>query len=176
MYKRNKGRTNNGTLRNSSIDWIFLWRLPTQNHSKPSFTVKRQNKVKYLTQKFKIPKFQKTSIPNSVESPEYIKCYSFSSPRPVKSLRNYIRYNCKNIFIWSRRPKTILEIIKKITFLQVINKLIIYKLFRDFLNHKKKTNRMAVCSCTAFPTFLNTGPPLRPSNNIKNNIPYNLYW
>ena len=36
-------------MRNSSITWIFLWRVPIQNHPKPSITVKRRNKAKYLT-------------------------------------------------------------------------------------------------------------------------------
>ena len=34
---------------NSNINWIYLWRLPIQNHSKPSFTEKGQNKAKYVT-------------------------------------------------------------------------------------------------------------------------------
>ena len=63
---------------------------------------------------------KKTSMPNSVESLWYIKCYSSSSPRPVKNPSNSIRQNCQKICSWSRRPKTILEIRKKVTFLYVI--------------------------------------------------------
>ena len=70
----------------SSINWIFLWRLPIQTHSKTSITDKRRNKVKYLTWNSIRFKFvRKTSIPNHVESLGYIKCYSSSSPRPVKA-------------------------------------------------------------------------------------------
>ena len=61
-----------------------------------------------------IPEYlKKTSLPNPVKSLGYIKCYSLNSPRPSNS----IRYNCKKICSWSRRPKTILEIRKKATFL-----------------------------------------------------------
>ena len=81
-----KCRTNNGPLRNSSINWIFLWRLPIQNYLKPPVTEKRRNKAKYLTWNSIRPKFvKKTSMPNSVERLGYIKCYSLSSPRPVPS-------------------------------------------------------------------------------------------
>ena len=52
-------------------------------------------------------------MPNPVKSLGYINCYSSSSPTPVKSLHNSIRYNSKKICSWSRRPKTILEIRKK---------------------------------------------------------------
>ena len=41
----------------------------------------------------------------------------------------------------------------------MINKCIIYKFFKDFPNHRKKTNRAVVFSCrpTFSPTFLSTG-------------------
>ena len=35
------------------------------------------------------------------------------APRPVKGPTNSIRYNCRKIYSWSRRPKTTLEIRKK---------------------------------------------------------------
>ena len=97
-------------MKNSSINWIFLWRLSIQNHSKPSITEKRRNKAKYLTWNFIRLKFvKKTSMPNPVKSLGYIKCHSSNSSRPVKSPRNSTRYNCNKIFSWLRRPKTILE-------------------------------------------------------------------
>ena len=95
---------------------------------------------------------KKTSMPNSVESLKYIKCYSSSSPRPVKSPSSLIRHNCQKIWSWLRRPKTILEIIKKTTFLEVIDKPIIYKFFKDFTNHRKKT----ILAVDLYPTLLNT--------------------
>ena len=106
-------------MRYSSINWIFLWRLPIQNHSKPSITEKRRNKAKYLTWNSVRLKFvKKTSMPNPVKSFEYIKCYRLRSPRPVKSSCNSIRYNYKKICSWSRKPKTILKIKKKPHFLR----------------------------------------------------------
>ena len=56
-----------------------------------------------------------------------------------------------------RRTESILEIRKKIIFLEVINKRIIYKFFKDFTNHRKKTNRAVDLVVELFPTFLNTG-------------------
>ena len=42
----------------------------------------------------------------------------------------------------------------KATFLLVINNPIIYKFFKDFTNHRKKTNRAVVLCCRPFPNFL----------------------
>ena len=92
-----KCRTKNGPLKNSKNNWRFLWGFPIQNHLKLSITEKR-NKAKYLTLnsiRFKFVK--KTSIPNPVKSLGYIKCYSLSSPRSVKSPNNSIRYNCQKM-------------------------------------------------------------------------------
>ena len=43
---------------------------------------------------------------------------------------------------------------KKAKFLKVINNLIIYKFFKEFINHKKKTNRVVVFSCRCIPNIL----------------------
>ena len=65
---------------------MFLWRLVIQNHSKSSITEKRRNEAKYLTwNSIRLKSVKKTSMPNPVKSLGYIKCYSSSSPRPVKS-------------------------------------------------------------------------------------------
>ena len=99
VYQK-KCSAKNGALRNSSINWIFLWRHPIQSHSKPFTIEKWRNKAKCLSWNSIRLKFMKqTSIPN-----------------PVKSPSNSIRYNCQKICSWSRRPKTISEIRKK-TFL-----------------------------------------------------------
>ena len=42
----------------------------------------------------------------------------------------------------------------KAKFLKVINKRIIYKFFKEFVNHKKKTNRVVVFSCRCNPNIL----------------------
>ena len=87
--------------------------LPIQNHPKLPITEKRRNSTKYLTWNSRGPKFvKKTSMPISVEGLGYIKCYSSSCPRPVKSPSNSIRHNCQKICSCSRRHETILEIKK----------------------------------------------------------------
>ena len=102
------------TLRNSSINWIFLWSLPIQNHLKLSITEKRRNKAKYQTwNSIRLKFVKKTSMQNPVKSLGYIKCHSSSSPRSVKNPSNSMEKICS----WSRRPKIILEIRKKATFL-----------------------------------------------------------
>ena len=95
-----------------------------------------------------------TSMSNPAENFGNIKCYSWSSPRSVNIPSNSIRYNCQKICSWLRRPKTILEIRKKATFLLVINNSIIYKFFKDFTNHRMKTNRVVVFSSRPFPNIL----------------------
>ena len=97
---------------------------------------------------------KKTSMQNPVASLGYMKCCSSSSPRPVKSPSNSIRHNHQIICSWLRGPKTILEIRKKATFMLVINKPVIYKFFKDFTNHRKKSSRAVVFSCRPFPDIL----------------------
>ena len=46
------------------------------------------------------------------------------------------------------------EIRKQVTFLEVINKPIIYKFFKDFTNHKSKTNMAVVLSRRSLPDIL----------------------
>ena len=95
--------------------WIHqTWHLCMQNHLKPPITEKRRNRAKYLTWNSVRPEFvKKTRMPSSVENLGYIKCYSLSSPRPIKSPSNSIRHNCQKICSWLRRPKTILKIRKR---------------------------------------------------------------
>ena len=71
---------------------------------------KDETKPNYLTwNSIRLKFVKKTSLPNPVRSLEYIKYYSSSSPRPIKSPTYSIRYNCNNIYSWSSRSKTILE-------------------------------------------------------------------
>ena len=61
----------------------FPWRT-TRSHL---LLKKKRNKAKYLTRNFVRRKFvKKTSMPNPVKSLGYIKCYSSSSPRLLKTL------------------------------------------------------------------------------------------
>ena len=139
---------------------------------------KRRNKAKYLTWNSVRPKFvKKTSLLNSVENLGYMKCDSLSSPRPVKSPSNSIRHNCQKICNWSRRSKIILEIRKKAIFLEVINNPIIYRFFKDFTNHEKKTNRAVVFSSWSFPQHSEIqGPLMRPSVNLENKTLSDMCW
>ena len=101
---------------------------------------KENIKAKYLTWNSIQPKFvKKTCMPNHVNSLGYIKCYSLSSPRPAKSPGSSIRHNCEkkkgHISLGDNNP-------------------IIYKFFKDFTNHRKKTNRVVVFTCRPFPNIL----------------------
>ena len=80
--------------------------FPLKNHLKLSIT---ESKAKYLTwNSIRLKFVKKTSMSNPVKSLGYIKCYSLSSPRPIKSPSN-------SICSWLRRHKIILELSKKAT-------------------------------------------------------------
>ena len=135
-----------------------MWRLPIQSHLKQSNTEKRRIKAKYLTlTSIRLRFVKNTSMPNLVKSLGNIKCYSSSSPRPVKSPSISTRYNCLKICNWFRRPKNILAITKKTTFLLVINNCIIYKFFKDVTNcRKKRLTGFKFLDVNLSPQFLNT--------------------
>ena len=95
--------TKNGSLRDSSINWISLWGPTIQNQSKTPVNESKWNKVKYLSWNSVRPKFVKTtSMPNPIKSLRYMKqcykkCYILSSPRYILSLSDSIRNNCQII-------------------------------------------------------------------------------
>ena len=96
--------------------------------------LRKEEKAKYLKGNSIGLKFvKKTSMPNSVESYGYIKCYSLISPRLVKSPSNSIRYNHQKISSWSRRPKTILGIRKKATSLSRWSAILLFTSFSKTL-------------------------------------------
>ena len=98
---------------------------------------REKNKAKYLTwNSIRLKIVNKTSMPNPVKSLAYINCHSSSSPT-LASPSNSIRNNCEKIFSWS-----------------IIYNPIIYKFFKDFTNHRKKTNRVVVLSSRPFPNIL----------------------
>ena len=155
IYSRKKCRTRTASLRNTSINWIFLERLLIQIISKPFITKKIQNKAKHLTRNnIKATSIKKTSMSNPFESLIYIKCYSLSSPKFMKSFSNFIRQKCQRICSRSRRPEIILEIRQKTKFLHAINKPIISKFFRDFTNQINKTSRTVTFSHRPLPNIL----------------------
>ena len=145
-----------------------MWRLLIQNHPKPSITEKRGNEAKCLTwNSIKLKFVKKTSMSNPVESLGYIKCYSSSSLKPIQRYRDSLRYKWQKICCWLSRPKTILEIRKKTTFLLVINKSIICKFFKDFTNPRKRTNRAIVFSCIHFSNILKYFQQFRKQDSLR---------
>ena len=93
----------NGALRNSSINWIFLRRLPIQNNSKSSFTEKRSHRPNNLPE-ILIDLILKMGKPMSTAD---------VAPDLIRALNNFIWCNCRRIISWSRISETILEIRKK---------------------------------------------------------------
>ena len=82
--------------------------------SRSRLLLRKRNKAKYLTWNYTSLRFaKKASMTNPFKSLGYIKCYSSSSPRPVKSPSNSIRYNCHKISwedlkpYWKSRKKVI---------------------------------------------------------------------
>ena len=126
-------------------------RLCIQNHSKPSITKKIGNKVKYLKwNSIRLKFMKKFSMLNSVKSLEYIRCYSTSSPRPVKSSSNSIRYNYQKIYSWLRKPKTIWKSGKRPDFCKWITSL----LFTRFSKILLTTASWQFVAVDLSPTFL----------------------
>ena len=121
----------------------------------------------YITEKIKIRSYTRAEIPELKDlslqkrpagwilpKALYISnATSRISPHPLKNPTNSIRHNCQKIC--SRlRSETILEIKKGTTFLEVINKPIIYKFSKDFTNQRKKTNWAVILSCSPLPNIL----------------------
>ena len=94
---------------------------------------------------------KKTSMPNS-KTLDISSGYSLSSPTPVKSPSNSIRYNCQKISSWSRRPKNHTWYQKKGHI--SLSDLIIYKFSKNFTNHRKKKNSVVAFSSGPFPNIL----------------------
>ena len=88
MYS-SKCRTKNGALKNSSINWIFLWRISIQNHPKPSSnTEKIRNKAKFLTwNSIRLKFVKKTSVLNLFEFSTIASCFNILSSYNHWSLR-----------------------------------------------------------------------------------------
>ena len=122
-----------------------------QNHWKLSITEEKQNMTKYLswnTIRFKFVK--KTGIPNPVKTLGYIKCYSSSRTRPMKTLAILLVTTARRLEDDREHLKPYWNQ-KKAIYLLVINKLVICK---DFTNSIKKANRVVVCSCRSFTNIL----------------------
>ena len=136
--------------------WLdFLVKNFHHNHWNPSITGKRRHKTKHLTWISIIIKFVKnTSMPNLVKSLGYIKHYSSSNPRPVKSPSSSTRYYCQNICSWSEELKLYWRSEKSSHFSRWSTTLSFTSFWKSFINHRKKTNKTVVCSCRPFPNIL----------------------
>ena len=101
-------------------------------------------------------------MPNPVKSLRYINCCSLSSLlkailailSDTSNSSNSIRYNCKKICRWSKRPKTILEIRKNAFFCRWSTILLFAK---TLLTTEKRLTGVSLLSVDLFTIFLNTG-------------------
>ena len=107
----------------------------------------------------------RTNMPNLVNT------QVLQLARPIELPSNSIRYGYQKIYSSLRRSKTILEVRKKATLLYVIKMPIIDKFFKDFINHRKKTNRAVFLAVNLSLNILKQKPTMRLSNNLENKIP-----
>ena len=128
-------------------------RSPIQKNPKGSITEKRK-----FWNSVRVKFVKKTSLPNPVKSFGIVKCYSSSSPIPIKNHCNPATYNCEKIWSWSKRPKIILEIRKKTTFLSVSFPKLLptaeRRLTTKTLPTTKKVNRVIVFKSRPFSNIL----------------------
>ena len=128
-------------------------RLPIQNHLKPSITAKRRSKAKYLTWNSLRRKFvKKTIMPNLGKSLGYVKCYSSSSWRPVKIPSNLSDTTVRKSAVDWENLKPYWKSEKG--HISLDDQQSYFKFFKDFTNHRKKTNRVVVLSSRPFPNIL----------------------
>ena len=75
---------------------------------------------------------------------------------------------------WLRRSETIMEIRKKDTF-RCAQEAYYLKFFKYFTNYRKSTNKKVVLSCRSpYHPYIQQ-PQTRPSNNLKNKIPWDKF-
>ena len=90
-------------------------------------------------------------MPSTVKSLGCIKCYSWGGTGPVKSPSNSINTTARISAVDKEELKPYWKSEKKIPFLLVANKPIIYKFFKKSTNDRKKTNRASLVSYRPFP-------------------------
>ena len=81
-----------------------------------------------------------------VESLGYVKCYNLSSPRAIENSVILSEITVRRSVVDQEVQKPYWQSEQKTTFLEVINRNI-YRLFKDFTNNRRKTNRVIVLSC-----------------------------
>ena len=118
-------------------------------------------------------------MPNPVESLGYIgyiKYYSLSSPRLVKSLAIPWEITFRRSAVDQENLKLHWKSEKK-PYFSWWSTIIIYNFVKAFTNHRKKANRLIVFSSRPF--FQHSkiqGPSMRLSNNLENKTPSDSYW
>ena len=142
---------------NSSITWKFWWRLPVQNHLKPSITQKRQNKAKSWPE---IPK--ELSLWRRPACQTLSKALDMSSAAArvaldlLKSLA-ILSDTTQNICSWSRRRKIILEIRKRRHFSGWSKNLLFKSFSKPLLSTERRLIEWQFLAVALSPTFVNTG-------------------
>ena len=150
--------TKNRTLRNKSINWIFLWRFPIQNHPKLLITEKRRYKAKYLSWNFmRLILVRKTSSQTLSKALDISNNTVWVAPDLIKALAILSDTSVRIHLL--RKLKSILEI-KKIGHISLGDQPSYYlQVFKDFTNCRKKTNREAVLTSRLFPNMLKCSNP-----------------
>ena len=136
--------------------WIFLWRFLMQKHPKPPIAEKRRNKAKYLTwTSIRLKFLKKTSIPNSVKSLGYIKCYNWSSPDLLKAVSILSHTTVRRSAVdW--KDQTILEIRKRPHFSRWSTILLFTSFSKTLLTTERRLTGQYVLAIDLSSTFLNT--------------------
>ena len=91
--------------------WTLLNIFVETFHSGPSSLLLRKDKIRPNTRP-EIPKLkflEKTSMPNLAQSLRSLKCYSSSSPKPIASPNNSIRYNVRRSVVEGKAGKKLSE-------------------------------------------------------------------
>ena len=86
-------------------------------------------------------------MPNLVKSLECSIATPQVAPDILKALAILSDTTVRRSVVDQEDLKLYWESKKKTTFLKVINNPIIYRYFKDFTNHRKKTNRVVLFSC-----------------------------
>ena len=163
-------------LRNSTIIWIFLQRIPIQNHSKLPIAEEldeiRQTSNWNL---IRLELVNKARMLNPMTILGHIKCYSLNSPRPNEIPSNSIRNNWQKICSWLRRPETIPKIRKQSKFIKVINTAIT-SFSKILLKQKGDQHGGSFWLQLSYKHSWIQGQQTRPSNNLKNKILSDTHW
>ena len=103
--------------------------------------------AKYLNWNSIRLKFVKTSMPNTVKNLGYISATDHIAPSLLKALAIILNTIVRKAVVDREDLKLYWKSEKRPTVLYMTNAPIIYKFFKDFTNHRKKSSRVVVFSC-----------------------------